>query len=122
MKYLTVLFAAAVILVSCTASQSVSANNNQVNIKEMVKNPETTLVDVRIPEQFAEKTAPNAVNIPLAEIKNNIDFFRKQKNIVIFCNSGKQAAEAIDILKRNGVQNAYSAKTLKNVVAIQNEK
>ncbi|MGZ5212073.1 MAG: rhodanese-like domain-containing protein [Kaistella sp.] len=62
------------------------------------------------------------MNIPLAKIKDNIDFFKKQKNIVVFCNSGKQAAEAIDILKQNGVQNVYSAKTLKNVEAIQNEK
>ena len=122
MKYVTILFAATMIMFSCTAASTASMNNVHVNIKEIVKNPETTLVDVRIPEQFAEKTAANAVNIPLAKIKDNIDFFKKQKNIVVFCNSGKQAAEAIDILKQNGVQNVYSAKTLKNVEAIQNEK
>ncbi|MGZ5273972.1 MAG: rhodanese-like domain-containing protein [Kaistella sp.] len=122
MKNVTILFAAGLIMFSCTAARTASMNNVHVNIKEVVKNPETTLVDVRIPAQFAEKTAANAVNIPLAKIKDNIDFFKKQKNIVVFCNSGKQAAEAIDILKQNGVQNVYSAKTLKNVEAIQNEK
>lgn len=122
MKYLTVLFAAAMIMFSCTAARTDTTDNAPVNVKEMVKDPETTLVDVRVPEQFAEKTAANAVNIPLADIKENIDFFKNKKNIVVFCNSGKQAAEAIDILKQNGVQNVYSAKTFKNVEAIQNEK
>ncbi len=94
---------------------------SRTEVKAMVTNPEATLVDVRIPEQFAEKTAPGAVNIPLALIEENLDFLRKQKQIVIFCNSGKQAAQAVEILKKNGIQNVYDAKTLKNVTAINNE-
>ena len=79
MKYLTVLFAAAMIMFSCTAARTRSTNNAPVNVKEIVKDPETTLVDVRIPEQFAEKTAANAVNIPLATIKDNLSFFKEKK-------------------------------------------
>lgn len=94
---------------------------SRTEVKAMVTNPEATLVDVRIPEQFAEKTAPGAINIPLALIEENLDFFRKQKQVVIFCNSGKQAAQAVEILKKNGIQNVYDAKTLKNVTAINNE-
>ena len=81
MKYVTVFFAAALIMFSCTAARTASMNNVHVNIKEIVKNPESTLVDVRIPEQFAEKTAANAVNIPLATINDDIDFFKKQKTL-----------------------------------------
>ncbi len=88
----------------------------------MVTNPETTLVDVRINEQFSEKTSPGAVNIPLAKIEENLDFFRNQKQVIIFCNSGKQAAQAVEILKENGIKNVYDAKTLKNVTAIQQER
>ena len=95
--------------------------DSRAEVKEMVTNPEATLVDVRIPAQFAEKTAPDAINIPLAVIEENLDFFRKQKQIVIFCNSGKQAAQAVEILKKNGIQSVYDAKTLKNVTAINNE-
>ena len=94
---------------------------SRTEVKAMVTNPEATLVDVRIPEQFAEKTAPGAINVPLAQIEDNLDFFRKQKQVVIFCNSGKQAAQAVEILKKNGIQNVYDAKTLKNVTAINNE-
>ena len=120
MKYLLSFFAAVFLLVSCSTATQVS-DKAEVGVKEMVKDPETTLVDVRVPEQFADKTANGAVNIPLATILDNIDFFRKQKNIVVFCNSGKQAGEAMEILKKNGIQNVYYGKTLKNVQAIQNE-
>ncbi len=95
---------------------------SRAEVKEMVTNPEATLVDVRIPDQFAEKTAPGAINIPLASIEENLDFFRKQKQIVVFCNTGRQSNEAIEILKKNGINNVYNAKSLQNIEAIQNQK
>ena len=122
MNFKNLLIVGAVILALSSCKTAVTApQDSRAEVKEMVKNPEATLVDVRIPEQFAEKTAPGAINIPLASIEENLDFFMKQKQIVIFCNSGKQAAQAVEILKKNGIQNVYDAKTLKNVTAINNE-
>lgn len=96
--------------------------DSRAEVKEMVTNPEATLVDVRIPAQFAEKTAPGAINIPLASIEENLDFFRKQKQIVVFCNTGRQSSEAMEILKKNGITNVYNAKSLQNIEAIQKQK
>ena len=96
--------------------------DSRTDVKEMVNNPEATLVDVRIPAQFAEKTAPGAINIPLAVIEENLDFFRKQKQIVVFCNTGRQSSEAMEILKKNGITNVYNAKSLQNIGAIQKQK
>ena len=122
MNFKNLFIVGAVILALSSCKTAVTApQNSRAEVKEMVKNPEATLVDVRIAEQFAEKTALGAINIPLASIEENLDFFRKQKQIVIFCNSGKQAAQAVEILKKNGIQNVYDAKTLKNVNAINNE-
>ena len=120
MKYLMNLFTAGFLLFSCATATPVS-DKAEISIKEIVKNPETTLIDVRVPEEFAEKTADGAVNIPLATIKDNIYFFKEQKNVVVFCNSGKQAAEAMEILRKNGIHHVYYGKTLKNVQAIQNK-
>lgn len=106
---------------SCTAVKPV-VEDTLIIVKELVKDPETALVDVRVPEQFTEGSAANAVNIPLATIENNLDFFRKQKNTVIFCNTGRQANEAMTVLKKNGIKNVHYGKTLKNVKAIQAEK
>lgn len=121
LKTVFVIGAISIGLWSCKTASPVSTVS-RAEVKEMVISPETTLVDVRIPEEFSEKTAEGAVNIPLAKIEDNLYFFRKQKQIVIFCNSGKQAAQAVEILKKNGIQSVYDAKTLQNVTAIKKEK
>ena len=107
-------------LSSCIAKSEASSVSLQSR-KEIVKNPETTLVDVRIEEQFKESPIKNTVNIPLAEIEKNIDFFKSQKQTVLFCNSGRQSAAAMEILKKNGVTNVIDGKSWKNIQAIQNE-
>ena len=120
LKYLIV-FGLFISLSSCTSRNSNSEVSRE-EVKEIVKNPETILVDVRIPEQFSEKTVEGAMNIPLAKIEENLDFLRKQKNIVVFCNSGRQSSEAMEILKKNGITNVYNAKNVQNVNAIKKEK
>ena len=111
----------AAVFFSC-ATKSHAETMNPANFKEIVKNPVTTLVDVRIPEEFSEKTAKGAVNIPLAKIEDNISFFKNQKSTVLFCNRGIQAEQALEILRKKGVENVYFGKSLDNVEAIQNEK
>lgn len=98
---------------SCTAVKKSADGRDSENLKN------ATLVDVRSPEHFKQSPVKNAVNIPLAEIENNLDFFRKQNRTVIFCNTGRQSGEAFKILKDNGVKNIYNAKTWKNVYAMQ---
>lgn len=104
-------------LSSCKTSPTTAIPT--ASIKEVVNSSEVTLVDVRIPEQYAAGTAKNAINIPLAEIQNNIETL-KGKKVVVFCNKGIQADQAMEILKKNGVE-AYDGTTWKNVKAIQDE-
>lgn len=106
-------------VMSCSTVHNQNTASN-ISVKELVKDPETTLVDVRIPAEFETKTAAGAINIPLAEIENNLDFLKSQKQVVVFCNRGRQAEEALQILKKNGIH-AVSAKTLDNVNAIKIE-
>ncbi|WP_051884402.1 rhodanese-like domain-containing protein [Chryseobacterium luteum] len=106
-----------------TLSACKTADISQVpraDIREIVNSSDVTLVDVRIPEQYEAGTARGAVNIPLAEIQNNINSL-KGKKVVVFCNMGIQADQAMEILKKNGVE-AYDGTTWKNVKAIQDEK
>lgn len=115
----------ALILISVFAlnsckTKAVSDNTIKTNIKEVVKSSDVVLVDVRIPEQYSETTAKDAVNIPLAELQNNIENL-KGKKVVVFCNKGIQADDAVEILKKNGVE-VYDGTTWKNVKAIQQEK
>ena len=112
------LFLIAIITLSaCKTNQA--AVIPKANIKEVVNSSDVTLVDVRIPEQYAAGTAKNAINIPLADIQNNIETL-KGKKVVVFCNKGVQADQAMEILKKNGVE-AYDGTSWKNVKAIQDE-
>ncbi|MEG1590300.1 rhodanese-like domain-containing protein [Chryseobacterium sp.] len=115
----------ALILISVFAlnsckTKAVTEDSVKTNIKELVKSSDVVLVDVRIPEQYSEATAKDAVNIPLAELQNNIENL-KGKKVVVFCNKGIQADQAVEILKKNGVE-VYDGTTWKNVKAIQQEK
>lgn len=92
----------------------------KVDLREVVNSSDVTLVDVRIPEQYAAGTAKNAINIPLADLQNTVDSL-KGKKVVVFCNKGIQADQAMEILKKNGVE-AYDGTSLQNVKAIQDEK
>lgn len=111
----------AVFAVSCRTAVP-TETTSRGELKEIVNSSETTLVDVRIPAEYVENAVKGAVNIPLASIKKNIDYFKAQKKIVVFCNSGRQATEALKILRRNGISNVYSGKTLNNILALQQEK
>ncbi len=112
------IFASVLALTSCKTADTTATL--KPNIKEVVNSGDATLVDVRIPEQYQAGTAKGAINIPLAEIQNNIDSL-KGKRVVVFCNKGIQADQAMEILKKNGVE-AYDGTTWKNVKAIQDEK
>ena len=96
-----------------------TAGYPKADIKQIVNSSDVTLVDVRIPEQYEAGTAKGAVNIPLAEIQNNIGSL-KGKKVVVFCNKGIQADQAMEVLKKNGVE-AYDGTSWKNVKAIQDE-
>lgn len=109
------------LLTSCSTQLKSDIADQKVNIKDIVNDPEVTLVDVRIPEEYQESSAHNAINIPLADIENHIDFLKKQKKVVVFCNRGIQAGKALDVLKKNGLDNVYSGTNWKNVKAIQEE-
>ena len=69
----------------------------------MVKH-EQLILDVRSPEEYKEGHVPGAINIPhdqlgsrLAEIGSH-----KNKDVVLYCRSGKRTAIAADILQSEG--------------------
>lgn len=105
------------LLASCKTADTGSSRDG-ITIPFPLK--EATLVDLRLQEDFNKSPVKNAVNIPLAEIENNFDFFRKQNKTVLFCNTGRQSGEAYDKLRKNGIRNVYNAKTWKNVFSMQN--
>ncbi|MBI5655350.1 MAG: sulfurtransferase [Geobacter sp.] len=68
---------------------------------------DTILVDVRLPEEVKEGSVKGAVNIPAAEIDQNLAKLPKDKKIVAYCNTGTQAEMAYHTLKAKGYTNIH---------------
>lgn len=74
---------------------------------EMQKNG-GALIDVRTPGEFAEGSVPGAVNIPLQEIQQRLAEFPKDKDLLIFCRSGKRSMAASNFLIQNGYDRVFN--------------
>lgn len=66
------------------------------------------LVDVRTPEEVAEGMAPGAATIPLQEIAHRLAEFPKNKDVVVYCRSGKRSMAASQYLIDNGYEHVYN--------------
>ena len=66
------------------------------------------LVDVRTPAEVAEGMAPGAVNIPLQEIQQRLGEFPKDKDLLIYCRSGKRSMAASNFLIENGYEKVFN--------------
>jgi len=63
---------------------------------------EVFLLDVRDPDEFAEGHAPNAVNIPLNDLRSRLDKLPRGKEIHVCCRSGQRAYYATRLLAQKG--------------------
>lgn len=81
-------------------------NYNEINLKEYI------IIDVRSKREFSEKHLNGAINIPLPEIKKNIEKYIKDRNkkLLICCQVGTRSAKAVEILESIGYINVYNLK------------
>ena len=52
------------------------------------------VVDVRLPEEFAERAAKGAVNIPLYMLREQGAELDRKRKVVVYCNTGERSAAA----------------------------
>lgn len=130
LSYLSVLSAAAlfvsVILLSNITS-GISSNNGlladtiksqaEMKIKNvppkkakelMGSEKDVFLLDVRTKEEYNESHIKTAHLIPVQELEQNIDLIPKDRNVVVYCASGKRSARACGILKNKGLKALYN--------------
>ena len=64
-----------------------------------------TIVDVRSQAEFAGGHVEGSVNIPLQEVPNRVEEFRKMSQpIQLCCASGNRSGQATAFLKGNGIE------------------
>src|SRR5690349_11555483 len=66
--------------------------------------PALLILDVRTPEEFAQGHVPGAKNIPHDQLKDRIAELMgdKDKDIVLYCRSGRRAGLAAETLQSSG--------------------
>jgi rhodanese-related sulfurtransferase len=60
------------------------------------------LLDVREPIELAVEQVPEAVNIPLGELRAHLDELPHDREILVICRSGQRAYTATRCLLQNG--------------------
>ena len=65
--------------------------------------PESIIVDVRTPAEFAKGALVGAKNMPVDEIMNQVDALRSYKKIYLYCLSGGRSQLALAQLATAGL-------------------
>ncbi|MBW7845002.1 MAG: FAD-dependent oxidoreductase [Bacteroidia bacterium] len=66
------------------------------------------LLDVRTKEEFEKGAIANAINIPLDELRNNLNKIPQNKTIYIYCAGGLRGYLSERILIQNGLTDVYN--------------
>jgi phage shock protein E len=91
------------------------------NLKDLIKNPSTIVVDVRSPWEFESNHIPGSKNIPLEEVPYKVEEFKSFKNpVVLYCRSGNRSGMAVSILKQNGVTEVYNGGAIADIQVLLN--
>ena len=84
-----------------------------ISVKEsvvLINRQPTILVDVRNENEFTLGRIDNSLNIPLDQLAENIDKFKKNPNktILVYCQKGFRSSQAVKILNKLGIDSAVS--------------
>ena len=112
--HLKIFLAALAIFVLAGCSKETAENSyKQISMDEavtmMAEETDYIILDVRTPEEFAEKHIPNAINVPNETIgKDEIpELPNKEQLILVYCRSGNRSKQASEKLVKLGYTNIY---------------
>ena len=72
-------------------------------LEQQAKHPKQLFVlDVRTPQEYADGHVPGAVNVPYDQLASRLAEVPKDKDVVLYCKSGRRAGIAADMLAANG--------------------
>jgi rhodanese-related sulfurtransferase len=85
------------------AGASLPSISPQALLERQAKGDASVFVlDVRTPQEFAAGHVPGAVNVPYDQVASQLAQIPKDKDVVLYCKSGRRAGLAADVLAANG--------------------
>ena len=106
------LFIAVLVMTVKSATSKVKIINTQ-ELTMLINKEGAKVVDVRSQEEFRKGHIVDALNVPLAEIKNNTaTTLEKYKTspIIMVCATGMTSSQAADLLVNQGFENVNNLK------------
>ena len=109
-KLLPILLILLLLLSSCSASDD-NLGYEQISMEDakviMDEEKGYIILDVRTPDEFAEKHIPNAINIPNETIGTEeiAELPDKEQKILVYCRSGNRSKQAAEKLVQLGYTN-----------------
>lgn len=103
----------AVIVTSVKSAFSKIKNIGNQELSIMVNREDAKVVDVRSKEEFKKGHIVDAINVPMADIKNNqLSALEKFKSnpIILVCNTGMTSSQAATLLAKQGYENLLNLK------------
>jgi rhodanese-related sulfurtransferase len=79
----------------------------QLLARQAKHDPSLVVLDVRTPKEYAEGHVPGAVNISHDQVASRLAEIPRDKDVVLYCHSGRRAGMAADVLKSNGYSRLY---------------
>ncbi len=85
------------------AAVAVAPMSQEALLEHQARHPDHLFVlDVRTPQEYAEGHVPGAVNVPHDKLAARLAEVPKDKDVVLYCKSGRRTAIAADVLAANG--------------------
>ena len=86
-----------------------------INLKDILKNSDTTIIDVRTEDEFMMGNSNRSINIVLDQIPDNVNEIAKMQPVVLCCAAGVRSEQAVNFLKDNGLIQVYNGGSWNNV-------
>lgn len=100
------LAACAVLLAAqaCRAADVPAVTQAQLQARLAARDAGLVVLDVRAPDEFAAGHVPGAINVPHDQVEARIAELRgaRDRDVVVYCRSGRRSALALDTLARLG--------------------
>lgn len=72
-------------------------------------------LDVRFPVEFRHDGLPEAINIPLNELREAAQNLRKDREYIVYCQTGRRSSAAVFLLSQRGLQASLLEGGLKSI-------